>query len=99
MMVILTIITFGIYLVVWSCMFQSELKKTTGKGFGGFGHFIVSLITFGIYPLVWTFKVGERLEILGCKNNGILYLIISLIGFSPIAYLLMQHEANAVVNK
>ena len=85
-------------MTVWSCLFQAELKKTTGEGFGGFGHFVMSLITFGIYPIYWSFVVGRRLEKQGLKNDGIIYLLLTLFGFGPIAYLLMQNEANKVAS-
>ncbi|MFA6860277.1 MAG: DUF4234 domain-containing protein [Clostridia bacterium] len=93
-MILLTLITFGIYGIYWYCSFQNQLKKNTGMGFGGVGHFFVSIITFGIYGLYWSFAVGKRIEALGGKNNGIIYLILTLIGFGWVANLLMQNEVN-----
>ena len=96
-MVFLCIFTLGLYSIYWTCSFQNQLKKTTGDGFGGFGHFIMSIITFGIYPLYWQFAAGKRLSKLGVKNDyATIYLILGLIGFSFINMLLMQHQANEV---
>lgn len=94
-MVLLSIF-FPPYLIYWYCSFQNQLKAQTGLGFGGFGHLVVTLVSFGIYGLVWSYKVGGRLEKLGAKNNGTLYLVLSIFGLGMIAYFLMQNDANAI---
>ena len=94
MMILLTIVTLGIYALYWYISFQMELKQQTGEGFGGLGHFLMSIITFGIYTIYWYYKVGERLEKQGGPNNGILYLILVLVGFGWLNMFLIQSEAN-----
>lgn len=96
MMVLLTLITFGIYLIYWTVSFQAELKQKTGKGFGGFGHFIFLFVTLGIYLIVWNYKVGERLKYQGGDDNGLLYLILVLVGFGWLTPFLIQLEANKI---
>lgn len=93
-MILLTIITLGIYTIYWQCSFQNQLKKTTGKGFGGVGHFFMCLITFGIYPIYWNFAAGKRLNELGATDQAVLYLILNLIGFGWLNMFLMQSQAN-----
>ncbi len=96
MMILLTIITLGIYQIYWIVSFQSELKRKTGEGFGGLGHFLLLFVTFGIYYLVWSYKVGGRLEKLGEANNGILYLVLLIVGFGWLNPFLMQSQANRI---
>ena len=84
------------YAIYWYCSFQNQLKKTTGKGCGGFGHLMATLFSFGIYGLVWSWKVGGRIESLGGKNNKVVYFVLSLFGLSLISYFLMQHEVNCI---
>ena len=48
-MILLCVITLGIYSIYWQCSFQGQLKEQTGKGFGAIGHFFMCLITFLIY--------------------------------------------------
>ncbi|MFP4078441.1 MAG: DUF4234 domain-containing protein [Candidatus Izemoplasmataceae bacterium] len=96
LMLILTFITFGLYLVYWTVAFQSELKKSTGMGFGGFGHFILLFITFGIYYIVWCYKVGERLEYMGGNNDGLLYLILVIFSLGLLTPFFIQMEANRI---
>ena len=94
MMVILTIVTLGIYAIYWQCSFQGQLKEKTGDGFGAIGHLIMSFVTFGIYSLYWQFAAGKRLAKLNASDNSILYLILSLVGFGWINMFLMQSQAN-----
>lgn len=95
-MVLLTLVTLGIYPLYWYCSFQNQIKKETGEGFGGFGHLIVTMFTFGIYGIYWTYAVGGRIEKLGGKNSGVLYLVLSLVGLGLVAWLLMQDEVNKI---
>lgn len=96
-MILLSIITFGIYTIYWQCSFQNQLKKVTGKGFGGFGHFLMCLVTFGIYPLYWNYAAGKRLSAAGAKEDrAVLYLILSLVGFGWLNMFLMQAQANGL---
>lgn len=93
-MVLGYLFTFGIYPLYWYCSFQNQLKKETGLGFGGFMHLVMSLITLGIYPLYWSYAVGKRIEKLGGKDNGIIYLILTIFGLGFVASFLMQNEVN-----
>ncbi len=84
------------YALYWYCSFQNQLKKETGLGFGGFGHLMATIFSFGIYSIVWSYKVGGRIQVLGGKDNGIMYMILTLIGFGTIAYFLMQNDVNKI---
>ena len=96
MMILLTIVTLGIYALYWTAAFQSELKQKTGQGFGGLAHLLLIFVTLGIYYIYWCYKVGERLEMAGTANNGILYLVLVFVGLGWLNPFLMQSEANKV---
>lgn len=94
-MVLLLVVTFGIYGTYWQCSFQNQLKNQTSKGFGGVGHFFMCLFTFGIYPLYWQFAAGKRLNQLGSDDYSIIYLVLALVGVGTVVnMLLMQYQAN-----
>lgn len=93
---LLSFFTLGFYMIYWYIKFQIELKSQTNEGFGGLGHFFVTIFTFGIYSLIWNYKVGARLEMLGAKNDGVIYLVLSLFGLGIVSYALMQNEANSI---
>ncbi len=93
-MILLTIITLGIYLLVWYIMFQMELKKQTGEGFGGLAHFLMTFVTLGIYSIYWQYAAGKRLAKQGASDHSVLYLIFCLIALSWLNPFLMQNQAN-----
>ena len=82
------------YALYWYCSFQNQLKAKTNEGFGGFGHLMATIFSFGIYGLVWAYKVGGRLEKLGGKNQGMMYLVLTMLGLGTVSYWMMQNEAN-----
>jgi hypothetical protein len=93
MMILLTFVTLGFYLLIWSVMFQSELKEKTDEGFGGLGHLLATLFTFGIYYIIWQYLAGKRLAKQGATDNSVLYLILAFV--FPVANpFLMQDQAN-----
>ncbi|QAT43027.1 DUF4234 domain-containing protein [Aminipila luticellarii] len=100
---IFTVITFGIYGIYWFvCMTDEALGLSEEKGAGGILAFIFNLITFGLYGWYWAYKMGDRLETAkrkrniedGSANNGVLYLILNIIGLSLVTYILIQIELN-----
>jgi len=99
MMVILWILTFGIFALYWYCSFQNQLKKNTERGFGGFVHLIVTIFTFGIYYIYWNYAAGRRLAMIGAKDNSTMYLVLTFIGFSWLNMLLMQSQANQLSDR
>ena len=93
-MVLMYLITFGIYPLYWYIKFQMELKSKTKKGFGGLGHFLVTILTFGIYAIVWQYKAGKRLAMQGASDMSIIYLVFSFIALGWLNPFLMQNQAN-----
>ncbi|MDD3841386.1 MAG: DUF4234 domain-containing protein [Bacilli bacterium] len=95
-MVLLFLITFGIYPIIWIIKFQMELKAKTGDGFGGFAHFLMLIFTFGIYGLYWQYAAGKRLAKQGVEDHSILYLILSFFTAGVLNPFLMQNQANKI---
>jgi len=94
LMIVLIIVTFGIYMLYWTCSFQNQLKNRTGQGFTGVGHFFMLLFTFGIYQIYWQYAAGRRLASLGASDNAVLYLLFCFIALSWLNPFLMQSQAN-----
>lgn len=93
-MIILMIVTFGIYMIYWNCSFQNQLKQQTGKGFTGVGHFFMMIFTFGIYSIYWQYAAGKRLNQLGADDRSIIYLVLCFVACSWLNPFLMQSQAN-----
>lgn len=94
LMILLSIVTLGIYALYWYISFQIQLKEKTDEGFRGFMHFLMTIITLGIYGLYWQYAAGKRLAKLGASDNSALYLILSLVTFGWLNPFLMQNQAN-----
>ncbi len=94
MMILLTIITAGIYGIYWFVAFQMELKAKTNEGFGGLAHFLLAIFTFGIYMIYWQYAAGKRLAKLGAEDHALLYIIFCFVALSFLNPFLMQNQAN-----
>ena len=60
---------------------------------------ILTILTCGIFFLVWNYKLGEEVEDAGGKNEGVVYLILSLFGLSLIALALAQSQVNKICER
>jgi len=63
--ILLTIVTFGIYAIVLYCKLANELNEAASRADGKHTtHYVacifLSMVTFGIYMLVWMHKFSER---------------------------------------
>lgn len=103
--ILLTIITCGIYGIYWFICMVNDLNVASeriGDASGG-TVFLLSLITCGIYGMYWLYKAGEKVSYIKMRNtgvpsssNGILYLILGLVGLPIVSYCLIQSELNEV---
>lgn len=99
--VILSIVTCGIYGIYWFVVMTDESNRVSGDNTtsGGMA-LLLTIVTCGIYSIYWNYKMGKKMYEAGKKynkdisDNSILYLILSLIGFSIISYCLIQSDLN-----
>ena len=100
--IILSIITCGLYGLYWLYCMAEDLNRVSGRTDASGGVVILlSIITCSIYLWFWLYQAGEKINmgkaqkgIPGDSNNGILYLILAILGFSIISYALIQNELN-----
>ncbi len=105
--IILTIVTCGIYGIVWFVMLNDEIRnasKDYGMPSGGVA-FLLTIVTCGIYGIYWAYKMGKAITIakqeagLPANDNSVLYLILQIFGFAIVNYALMQNEMNNIAQK
>ncbi len=102
--IILSIITCGIYGIIWMVGMADDLNTASNRtgDTNGITVFLLSLVTCGIYGIFWAYKAGEKVDLIrgyngeAPSNSAILYLILSLLGFGIITYCLIQNELNKV---
>ena len=100
--IVLTIVTLGIYGLYWMVKVHQEVHIVSGEQptVSGGMLILLTIVTFGIYSLYWCYKQGERIDKIHTMrgvpvgNNAVLYLVISIVGFSIVAMALMQNELN-----
>ena len=101
--IIFTIITCGIYGLYWMYKMNDEINAITGTRDDTSGGIVILLIivTCGLYGIYWSYKMGDKIDYYHgtSSSKGILYLIITLIGFSIITCALIQDEINKILNR
>lgn len=94
--VILSIVTFGIYGLIWFCKMNNDVQKVSNdKTISSGKAIILTIITFGIYYIYWNYKVGKVLYETKLKNGiqstdySVVYLILTIIGLGIVNYCLI----------
>lgn len=103
--IVLSIITCGIYGIYWYvCLTDDMNTAAEEQGTTGVMALLFTIITCGIYGFYWAYKMGEKVDALKLKNgepsgnSGILYIILSVLGLSIVAWAIMQNELNKVAD-
>lgn len=100
--VILSIVTCGIYGIIWMILLNDEINMVAGdtKAMSGAVVFLLSLVTCGIYSYVWMYQMGVKLDNLELsqgrpsQSRGFLYLVLALFGVGIVSFALMQDTLN-----
>lgn len=104
--IILTIVTCGIWGIVWEVQIADDIKLLTGEEglVSGIVLVLLSLVTCGIYFIFWVYNAGNKLELvkagygLPTESKGLVYVVLSIFGFSIVALALMQNDLNTVAD-
>ena len=103
--VLLSIITCGIYGIVWFINLTDDVARASEDNeLSGGKAFLFTLITCGFYGFYWAYKLGKDLYIAQTKHkmpatdNSTLYLILQIFGLSIVTYCLVQSELNNIAD-
>lgn len=101
--ILLSIVTCGIYAIVWFVQMVDELNAAANEpnATSGITVFLLSLVTCGIYELYWFYKAGQQVNraktargMTADSNISILYLVLGIFGLGIVTYALLQNELN-----
>lgn len=101
--ILLSIVTCGIYGIIWLVQMVDELNAAAGEtnATSGIMVFLLSLVTCNIYSWYWFYKAGELVNRASGahggtqdQNRGILYLVLSILGLNIVSMALIQDELN-----
>lgn len=104
--IILTIVTCGLWGIVWEVRIADDIKLLTGEEslVSGIVLVLLSLVTCGIYFIFWVYNAGNKLELvkagygLPTESKGLVYVVLSIFGFSIVALALMQNDLNTIAD-
>lgn len=103
--ILLSIVTCGIYGLVWVYQVAGAVQAELGEEAPGAGLVIILFfVTCGIYPLIWYYKMGEWLPKIATKygksveNEGVLYLVLGLF-FVPATWYMIQSKINEIAGE
>ncbi len=103
--ILLSIVTCGIYGIIWMIKLNDELNALANKQGATSGGvvFLLTLVTCGIYGWFWYYKMGENVDTIKSysgvpsSNSPIIYLVLGLFGLGIVNYCLMQDTINKSV--
>ena len=100
--IILSIVTCGIYAIIWFIGLTNDMNKASGKAndtSGGMA-FVLGLITCGIYTYYWAYKFGEKRDIVAGEHgsSNVIYLILTFVGLGIVVYALAQDTLNKAID-
>lgn len=105
--IILSIVTCGIYGIIWYIGLVDDLNKASQSQNeqSGVTVFLLTLLTCGIYGFIWAYKAGEKVNMVkqlngerADSNISIIYLVLNLFGLGIVTYYLIQTELNKVAS-
>ncbi|MCI1269341.1 MAG: DUF4234 domain-containing protein [Ruminococcus sp.] len=104
--VILTIITCGIYGLVWIASINDEARNVSGttKGFSGGLVILLSIVTCGLFMIYWGYIMGGIMKTAGdnsgvqIEDRSVIYLILAIFELSIVNYCLIQNDLNMIAN-
>lgn len=100
---ILTLVTCGIFGLYWFVVLTDDVEKANNSTqLNGALSLVLTIVTCGIYGIYWSYKIGKEAYEAGQKanvnisDNSVVYLILSLFGFSIITWCLVQNDLNTI---
>lgn len=100
-LIILSILTCGIYHLYWMYVTTNEINEYLSQEDTSGGMVLVfSFITCGIYTIYWYYSMGKKIQAVQCKTLGIgnddslLYLLLCVFGLSIVSSAIIQSNLN-----
>lgn len=100
-MILLSIITCGIYGIIWFVNMTDESNRASGSDAASGGTAILyTILTCGIYSFYWNYKMGQKMAEAGkrygidIEDRAVLYLVLSLLGLGIVNTCLIQSDLN-----
>lgn len=100
MVLILSIITCGIYSLYWTYVTAEALNeedKTTPELMNYVIAILLGIVTCGIFTIYWNYTFYKKSDVALNSNNFLINFILSIFGFSIVSTLIVQSDINKYV--
>lgn len=105
--IILTLITCGIYGIIWVININDDVKMLSKDNTLPSGGIVVllTIVTCGIYGYYWVYKIAQLIndvrakKNLQIKDNAILYIVLQFFGLGIVNYALIQTDINEMITE
>ena len=99
--ILLTIITCGLYSFYWTVVTQDELNYYTKENeTSGILVLLFSIITCGIYLFFWYYKISKRIYVTQIEkgfmggDNSVLNVLLAIFGLYIVSNCIIQNDLN-----
>lgn len=103
MVLLLSILTLGIYYYIFVYRTSEEVANFTGETETSPAlEVILSILTCGIYTIYWDYKMAKKIAVMQQEvglvptDNSVLYLILNFVGFGVVNSLIEQGHLNEI---
>ena len=102
MCIILSIVTCGIYGIIWMIKANDQINYLANEPTATSGGLVIlyTFLTCGIYGFFWYYNMGNRCDRIERMNGskGIMFLVFGLFGLGIVSMCLMQDTINKAVS-
>lgn len=105
LVIILSIVTCGIYYWYWIYCVSNEIKVFLDDPDINPGlEVLLSIVTCGIYTFYWYYKMNQKMVIMGQRadmlvtDNSVVCIILAVLGLSIVSMAIMQNQLNDIWN-
>ncbi len=94
--IILSIVTFGIYGIIWFYNINEEANKRYPSEYNMpfVKGLILSIVTCGIYNWIWQMKLGKAYTPMFGKDQSMIFLVLAIFGLTIVNMVLIQIELD-----
>ena len=96
--VILTIVTCGIYSLIASYQVYSDINYASKTNDSALTDILLSMVTCGIWAIYCYYKYSKQLVNIGGDDNSIINVILGIFGFGIVSICIMQNTMNHLVD-
>lgn len=97
--VILSLITCGIYLLVATYQIYSDINYASKENDSALTDILLGIVTCGIWSIYCYYKYSKKLVNLGTDDNSIINVILGIFGFGIVSVCIMQNDINHLIDR